>query len=156
MVHNASCPVATNGTERALRKGKSPVRAIPRACRAIKNVRKQGQLGTQPGAVGTSHQQTHARSDACVRVHGHGASRARDSGRPVTRRLVATVSFSASQPRQPSYTFIFTSGDYAKKFNLAAQESDTYRSSSRRSSSDSSGMVLLKIAPRSNRPLARL
>ena len=77
---------------------------------AIKNVRKQGRLGKRPGAVGTSHRQTRARSHACVRVHVHVAVRARDSGRPVSRRLVATVSFSAWQPRQPSYTFILRQG----------------------------------------------
>jgi hypothetical protein len=66
----------------------------------------QGQHGTRPGVVRAGHQkQTRGRSRACVRVHVHGASRARDSGRLVSRRLVATVSSSAWQPRQPSYTF---------------------------------------------------
>lgn len=42
------------------------------------------------------------------------------------------------------------------KKKVETRESGTYRSSSRRSSSDSSGMVLLKIAPSSKSPLARL
>ena len=101
-----------------------------------------------------SHQrQTRARSRACARVHVHGASRARDSGRLVSRRLVATVSFSAWQPRQPSFTFFLAK---VSKKKVETRESGTYRSSSRRSSSDSSGMVLLKIAPSSKSPLARL
>jgi hypothetical protein len=123
--------------------------------RIKKYVRKQERHGTQPGAVWTSHQhrQIRAHSHACVRVHVHGASRARDSGRPVSRRLVATVSSSAWQPRQPSYMFYyFESGDYAEN---QTSGTGTHRSSSRRSSSDSSGMVLLKIAPRSKSPLAR-
>jgi hypothetical protein len=117
---------------------------------AIKNVRKQGQHRTRPGAVGTSHWQTRARSHACVRADVHGASRAHDSGRLVSRRLVATVSFSVWQPRQPSYTFALSQAIHQN------QTSGTHRSSSRRSASDSSGMVLLKIAPRSKSPLARL
>lgn len=119
----------------------------------IKNVRKQERPGTRSGAVRTSHRQTRPRSHACVRVHVHGEARARDSGRPVARRLVATVSFSVSQPRQPSYTFIIL---LRQAFSAKIKLVGTHRSSSRRSSSDSSGMVLLKIAPRSKSPLARL
>jgi hypothetical protein len=53
------------------------------------------------------------------------------------------------------FFFKFASGDNAK-IKLEARESGTHRSSSRRSASDSSGMVLLKIAPSSKSPLARL
>ena len=114
----------------------------------IKNGWKQGQLQTWPVAMGTIHRYTRARLNTCV--HVHDASRAPDSGRPVSRRLVATVSLSASQPRQPSYMSKFGSGDTPN------QTGGTHRSSSRRSSSDSSGMVLLRIALRSESPLAQL
>ena len=158
------CPPATNDVQKVLQEG-ARGRVCPWAL-TIKDVRNQGQHGTRLGAVGVSHQQT--RSHACVcgvqtrfhvcvrmhvrghiRGHVHGARGARDSRRLVSRRLVATVFFGFAALVTILYVdFCVRRLQYVK---LAA-----HRSSSRRSSSDSSGMVLLKIAPRSNKPLARL
>ena len=113
-------------TESALRRGKG---GNARGRWTIKNVRKQGQHGTRPGAVGTSHQQTleQTRSHACVRIRVSC-----DSGRPTSQRLGAALTTIL-------YVYFCVRRYSQNQTSSTRRESGRYRSSSRRSSSDPSG-----------------